>query len=101
MSLHSIFNSLWNMDLTFIVNVSLLILAVLSLAILGYGLLLWISDRLEQFQVCKDFVGKYYNLSGLKKIFVDYMILGLIIVPFVIFLFYILIEFLLPMFGLK
>ena len=101
MSLHSIFNSLWNMDLTFIVNVSLLILAVLGLAILVYGLLLWIADRLEQFQVCKDFVDKYYNLSGLKKIFVDYMIFGLIIVPFVIFPFYILIEFFLPMFGLK
>jgi hypothetical protein len=101
MSLHSIFNSLWNMDLTFIVNVSLLILAVLSLAILGYGLLLWIADRLDQLQVCKDFVGKYYNLSDLKKGFVDYMILLLILVPFVIFLFYILSEFLLPMFGLK
>ena len=56
------------MDLTFIVNVSLLILAVLSLAILGYGLLLWIADRLEQFEVrpvrmmrCD---GRYYDTNS-------------------------------------
>ena len=82
MSLHSIFNSLWNMDLTFIFKVTFLILGVFVFAIFGYGFLLWIGDKLEVSETCTTFIEKYYEkysklsekyskLSGLKKFFVN------------------------------
>ncbi len=100
MSLHSIFNSLWNMDLTFIFKVSGLILAIFILAILGYGLLVSITNRIEQSEICRGLIDKYHNLLGLKKLFVDYLILAILIVPFLI-LFFIIFKFLLPIFGLN
>ena len=100
MSLHSIFNSLWNMDLTFIFKVSGLILVIFILAILGYGLLVSITNKIEQSEICRGLIGKYHNLLGLKKLFVDYLILAILIVPFLI-LFFIIFEFLLPIFGLN
>jgi hypothetical protein len=101
MSLHSIFNSLWNADLTFTFKLILLILVTLFIAILGYGFLLWIFERLEQLQTCKDLLAKYDCLNHKKKTFVDFVILALIIVPFLLFCSFLFCEFLLPMFGLK
>ena len=92
------------MDLTFIFKVTFLILGVFGFAIFGYGLLLWIGNKLEESEKCTTFIEKYYEkyskLSGLKKFFVN-MILFTIYAPFVFYIYYIFFEFILPMFGLK
>ncbi len=60
MSLNSIFNSLWNMDLTFIVNFLLVIFSVLTIL----GLLLFFLD----FLLTKKIIERFDNLSDPQKI---------------------------------
>jgi amino acid transporter len=59
MSLYSIFNSLWNMDLTFIVNFLLVTFSLLTIL----GLLLIFLDYL----LPKKIIERYDNLSELQK----------------------------------
>ena len=59
MSLNSIFNSLWNMDLTFIVNFLLVTFSLLTIL----GLLLIFLDYL----LPKKIIERYDNLSELQK----------------------------------
>lgn len=74
MSLHSIFNSLWNMDLTFIVKILLLLFSTSVIGILCYNFLMFII----KFNPIKKILENYDNLSDLKK----GMVTILIIVPF-------------------
>ncbi len=91
MSLHSIFNSLWNMDLTFIVKILLLIFSTSVIGILCYNFLMFIIE----FNPIKKILESYDNLSDLKK----GMVTILIIVPFtsVLFVFFL---FMLSILGL-
>ena len=86
MSLNSIFNSLWNMDLTFIVKILLLLFSTSVIGILGYNFLIAITESIEN----------YDNLSEIKKSIVTILIL----VPFtsVLFLFFL---FMLSILGLE
>ena len=86
MSLNSIFNSLWNMDLTFIVKILLLLFSTSVIGILGYNFLIAITESIEN----------YDNLSEIKKRIVTILIL----VPFtsVLFLFFL---FMLSILGLE
>lgn len=92
MSLHSIFNSLWNMDLTFIVKILLLLFSTSVIGILCYNFLMFII----KFNLIKKILENYDNLSDLKK----GMVTILIIVPFtsVLFVFFL---FMLSVLGLE
>lgn len=86
MSLNSIFNSLWNMDLTFIVKILLLLFSTSVIGILGYNFLIAITESIEN----------YDNLSEIKKRIVTILIL----VPFtsILFVFFL---FMLSILGLE
>ena len=92
MSLNSIFNSLWNMDLTFIVKILLLLFSTSVVGILGYNFLI----NIVEFNPIKKILENYDNLSEIKKRIVTILIL----VPFtsVLFLFFL---FMLSILGLE
>ena len=92
MSLNSIFNSLWNMDLTFIVKILLLLFSTSVIGILGYNFLI----NIVEFNPIKKILENYDNLSEIKKSIVTILIL----VPFtsVLFLFFL---FMLSILGLE
>ena len=92
MSLNSIFNSLWNMDLTFIVKILLLLFSTSVIGILGYNFLI----NIVEFNPIKKILENYDNLSEIKKRIVTILIL----VPFtsVLFLFFL---FMLSILGLE
>jgi amino acid transporter len=78
MSLNSIFNSLWNMDLTFIVNFLLVIFSVLTIL----GLLLIFLDYL----LPKKIIERYDNLSDPQKsiLVIIFIIIVTMILSFVL-----------------
>jgi hypothetical protein len=76
MSLNSIFNSLWNMDLTFIVNFLLVTFSLLTIL----GLLLIFLDYL----LPKKIIERYDNLSELQK---NIIVIIIIIIVAMIFSF--------------
>ena len=92
MSLNSIFNSLWNMDLTFIVKILFLLFSISVIGILGYKFLIYIRE----FNSIKKILGNYDNLSEIKKRIVTILIL----VPFtsILFVFFL---FMLSILGLE
>ena len=92
MSLNSIFNSLWNMHLTFIVKILLLLFSTSVIGILGYNFLI----NIVEFNPIKKILENYDNLSEIKKRIVTILIL----VPFtsVLFLFFL---FMLSILGLE
>lgn len=92
MSLHSIFNSLWNMDLTFIVKILILLFSISVIGILGFNFLTFITES----NSIKRLLENYGNFSELKKSIVNI----LIIVPFV-YLLSVFFLFMLSILGLE
>ena len=92
MSLNSIFNSLWNMHLTFIVKILLLLFSTSVIGILGYNFLI----NIVEFNPIKKILENYDNLSEIKKRIVTILIL----VPFtsILFVFFL---FMLSILGLE
>ena len=78
MSLNSIFNSLWNMDLTFIVNFLLVTFSLLTIL----GLLLIFLDYL----LPKKIIERYDNLSDPQKsiLVIIFIIIVTMILSFVL-----------------